>query len=123
MPKQALGYRSHVLRLVLVVMGGWYNQWSATRLAAQTVTIWYVRADATAPGTGTSWAAFPDLQQALAAASSGQEIWVAAGTYYPTSTSDREASFILKSGWRSMVGLPATNPNVLPATGTPTRPS
>src|SRR5437588_259599 len=42
----------------------------------------YVRSGATGPGNGSSWAnAFPDLQAALAAASAGDQIWVAAGTY------------------------------------------
>src|SRR6188768_4163455 len=48
---------------------------------------------------GTSWAsAFVDLQHALAAAASGDEIHVADGTYKPTSTTDRTISFQLKNG-------------------------
>ncbi len=46
-----------------------------------------------APGT-----AYTDLQPALAAASSGDEIWVAAATYVPTSTTDRTISFAMKNG-------------------------
>jgi len=46
-----------------------------------------------APGT-----AFTDLQPALAASGSGDEIWVAAATYKPTGTADRNISFALKNG-------------------------
>ncbi len=43
---------------------------------------------------GTNWLdAFPDLQDALLVASNGDKIWVAKGTYFPTSTSDRSISF------------------------------
>jgi len=45
----------------------------------------YVDADATGSNIGTSWDdALTDLQDGLAAAGSGKDIWVAAGTYYPS---------------------------------------
>jgi hypothetical protein len=63
-------------------------------------TTWYV--DTAASGAshdGTSWnSAYTDLQQALAAATAGDAIHVAQGTYKPTSTTDRTISFQLKSG-------------------------
>lgn len=59
----------------------------------------YVNQFATGNNTGLSWAdAYTDLQLALAAAQSGDEVWVAAGTYYPTAGADRYASFVLPAG-------------------------
>ena len=65
----------------------------------------YVDVDSTASSPdGCSWGtAFPNLQDALAAATSGKQIWVANGTYYPDrgggkTLGDRNASFVLKAG-------------------------
>ncbi|HEU4472459.1 MAG TPA: gliding motility-associated C-terminal domain-containing protein [Flavisolibacter sp.] len=59
----------------------------------------YVNINNPAPGAGTSWAtAYKDLSAALAAANTGDEIWVAQGTYKPTAGSDRTISFNMKSG-------------------------
>jgi len=58
-----------------------------------------VRSTASGANNGTSWVnAFTSLQSALTAAVSGDEIWVAAGTYKPTATADRTMSFALKNG-------------------------
>lgn len=58
-----------------------------------------VNGAATGANNGTSWAdAYTDLRSAVASAIVGQEIWVAAGTYKPSSTGDRFISFALKSG-------------------------
>ena len=54
----------------------------------------YVDADAAGANNGTSWAdAFTDLQSALATATGNDQIWIAAGTYKPTSGTDRAVSF------------------------------
>jgi hypothetical protein len=67
----------------------------------------FVDADAVGTDTGDSWAdAFTELQNALACADSGDEVWVAAGTYTPVTPADsdavtdaeREASFSVFAG-------------------------
>ena len=58
----------------------------------------YVKANATGSNTGLDWTnAFTDLQSALNYACSGAltEIWVAKGTYKPSSTGNRTTSFVL----------------------------
>jgi len=77
----------------------------ALLLTSGTVPLWagdtiYVKWDATGNNNGSSWEdAFTDLQDALAAADSSDQIWVARGVYYPTNdTTDRDTSFELKNG-------------------------
>lgn len=54
-------------------------------LAAPESAILYVKAGATGAATGSTWAdAFPRLESALAAAASGDQIWMASGVYTPT---------------------------------------
>jgi hypothetical protein len=88
-------------------------------------SVLYVKADAVGADNGTSWAdAYSDLQEALAVAAPGNDIWVAAGTYLPSATSARDATFQLKSGvglYGGFVGTevlhserdPATNLTIL----------
>lgn len=64
----------------------------------QTPRVIYVDDSAGPGGDGLSWETpFPDLQQALADASAGDEIWVAAGLYTP-SDNDATLSFEMRSG-------------------------
>ncbi len=70
-------------------------------LAAARVDAVRIHVDFRAVGTptGADWAnAFTDLQSALAAATSGDEIWVATGTYTPGPVGDTASSFRLKQG-------------------------
>ena len=87
----------------------------------------YVDADASGADDGSSWAnAFEELDDALAAAGSSAQIWVAEGVYRPTDGADRTRSFGLKSGVALLGGFvgsetsagqrnpdPATNNTVL----------
>jgi len=64
----------------------------------------FVDAAASGANDGSSWSnAFTKLQDALAAASAGRQIWVARGVYYPDegggqTNGDRAATFQLKNG-------------------------
>jgi hypothetical protein len=71
----------------------------------------FVDDDSTLGGDGTSWAtAHKYLQDALAVAEYGDEIWVAEGTYKPDqgrgqTSGNREATFSLKSGVNMIGGF------------------
>ena len=59
----------------------------------------YVKWDASGANNGQSWAdAYNDLQDGLAAAEFGDQIWVAKGKYTPTKSDDRSISFHMKRG-------------------------
>ncbi|MEM7036967.1 MAG: T9SS type A sorting domain-containing protein [Bacteroidota bacterium] len=81
--------------------------------SAFSVTI-YVNQSATGANNGTSWAdAYVDLQDALSSAVSGDEIWVAQGTYYPTSGTSTSASFQMKNGVDLFGGFVGTETSVI----------
>lgn len=61
-------------------------------------TTWFVDRTAAGAGTGLSWTdAFTDLHQALLVATDGDQVWVAAGVYTP-STSNAAVSYVLPDG-------------------------
>ena len=61
--------------------------------------IYYVKPVASGTGDCLGWANACTLQTGLTSATSGYDIWVAAGTYKPTTVStDRSATFQLKNG-------------------------
>jgi len=63
---------------------------------AQTI---FVNSTASGANNGSSWAnAYTKLNAALAAAQAGSNIWVAAGTYRPDSTSLPDKAFLVESG-------------------------
>lgn len=79
----------------------------------------YVNDDAAGANNGSSWEdAYTDLQAALFLATSGNQIWVATGTYKPEivhgGTGSRYKSFQMKNGVTIYGGFPNTgDPNLL----------
>lgn len=78
---------------------------------AQT-TVRYVDADVSTSGDGSSWAnAYKTLTEALAIAVASDEVWIAAGTYYPSPTGDQAVSFAIPAGVRVYGGFAGTEAN------------
>jgi len=74
------------------------SSWSATALrftTTRTIGTLYVNENATGLNNGTSWIdAYTNLQDALAAVTPNEAIWIASGTYKPTvNGGDRTATF------------------------------
>ncbi len=87
--------------LVLFLSLGAIGLPSPVLVQAASSDVVYVDIDNVAgPWDGTSWAsAYQTIQEGLDDAYlTGKEVWVATGTYKPTSTTDRTISFQLKSG-------------------------
>jgi hypothetical protein len=79
-----------ILRGCLILLLGF-----GALLTAQAKTI-FVKANAGGTNNGTSWAnAYTSLQTALASAVSSDVLWVAKGTYKPSSIGNRGAAFVM----------------------------
>ena len=86
---------SDMLRSLLLVPLALVFLASSPEVSAQI----HVDASVLSSGDGTSWGtAYKTLTEALAVAAAGDEIRVAEGTYTPSSTGDRSASFDVPAG-------------------------
>ena len=89
-------FQAGALPLLVLLLG--------TSLLAQaqsnaTPAIRYVKPTATGTGNGSSWAnASGNLQAMINASVATDQVWVAGGTYKPTTGTDRNASFAMKIG-------------------------
>jgi hypothetical protein len=91
---------------------------SLAPLPAEAAGTIFVDASASGAGTGVTWSdAFTTLQDAFAAASIGDQIWVAAGVYYPdegwwVTDDDRDETFTLLDGWEIYGGFIGSETNM-----------
>ncbi|GAB3999539.1 hypothetical protein GCM10028807_50050 [Spirosoma daeguense] len=97
---------------------------SISSVLAQAGTIRYVKAGGT--GNGSSWAsASGNLQAMINASAAGDQVWVAAGTYKPTTTTDRTINFAMLPDlaiYGGFVGNETSlgaRPTINPITGNP----
>ncbi len=93
--------RMAVLGMILILVSS-FTLVLVPTAASMVVAPIYVDDDASPGGDGSTWAtAYNNLQDALDVAISGNQIWVAAGTYYPDitgSTDPRNAAFQMING-------------------------
>jgi len=103
-------------------LGGYNGDFGTGTLSIDSIgggnsSIWHVNHANGSPGDGTSWAqAFLDLQDALDVASSGDQIWMAQGTYTPSDTGgsneSQEASYRLIAGVEIYGGFVGSETNL-----------
>ena len=96
------------LRFVLILVFS-FGALGAIPARAQSLIYRVTPAGATSGSCGGDWSSPCDLQYTLTSlASAGDQIWVAAGTYKPTSGTDRMISFALKNGVEVYGGFDGT---------------
>ncbi len=109
-------YPTGKLRAATFGRGIWESPLNDAPCSVYVANTIYVNPLATGTNNGITWAnAFTDLQTALDAArncTNITQIWVSAGTYLPTTTTDRTINFTLINGVTIYGGFPDT--------GTPT---
>ncbi|HOG58734.1 MAG TPA: choice-of-anchor Q domain-containing protein [Anaerolineaceae bacterium] len=100
--------------LLVVVLLSVFLVWEDVSAASTdpqvTGTILYVKPGSN--GACTSWIDACELQTAISNAITGDQIWVAAGTYKPTTGTNRTATFRLKSGVAIYGGFAGTESNL-----------
>ena len=83
--------------------------WAVLQLDAKTIFV-----QQGSNGDGSSWSsALGDLQEALRVAGEGDQIWVAAGKYFPTKGTDRSIAFKIPSGVSIYGGFGGTETTVV----------
>ncbi len=86
----------NLLGILVAAFAGMAVLVGTANAASEQGKVWHVNQNSVTPGDGRSWkTALRSLQDGLAAAAKGDEIWVAAGTYYPDAA-DAAKSFVLK---------------------------
>ena len=98
------------IAVLLFIIIGW-NSASANSSNLQTGdSILHVKPEEN--GDCSSWDDACDLQFALSLAEAGDQVWVATGTYKPTTDTDRLATFQMKSGVAIYGGFAGTETNL-----------
>ncbi|MCE7063161.1 right-handed parallel beta-helix repeat-containing protein [Dyadobacter sp. CY343] len=73
--------------------------------------VWYVKAGGT--GSGASWeCASGSVQLAISSAASGEQVWVAEGTFYPDQEDGLARALIMKEGVKVYGGFAGTETNL-----------
>ncbi len=85
-----------IISVLLVLNLGLSSASASPTIAQSQSAILYVKPGE--EGDCSSWETACDLQDALTLAEPGDQVWVAAGIYKPTTGTDRNATFSLKSG-------------------------
>ncbi|MGC1375516.1 MAG: hypothetical protein WA821_04800, partial [Anaerolineales bacterium] len=87
-----------ISRLVLIAMFLLSVGLVSAQPALAATTVMYIAPGGLTGGACDSWANACDLQYGLTSAAADSELWVKAGTYRPTTTTDLTATFQLKNG-------------------------